>query len=63
MIGPEVGRGGAQLLPGLLPHLVHPHFLLWLGGPLPPWDSWRDGGRCPSGLLAPLPPCPTLSVP
>lgn len=40
---------------------MHPHFLLWLGGRLPPWDSWRDGGRCPSGLLGPLPCCCTLS--
>lgn len=57
-IGPEVGWGGAGLLPGLPPHLVHPHFLLWPGGPLPSRDHWRDGGRCPSGLLAPLPPAP-----
>lgn len=33
-VRPAVGRGGTRLLPGLLPPLVHPHFLLTPGGPL-----------------------------
>lgn len=33
-VRPEVERGGTRLLPGLLPPLVHPHFLLTPGGPL-----------------------------